>query len=120
MLKVSKTDMSFFPEAWRKKMEAYYGFIDLTSLVLNDKSGCVLMKFDGMCILYFLYTVPTERGKGLGRQVVTLASTNALPCPVFARYRKDEKHIEKLFNKAGYEVVHRGIDNFIVVASRML
>jgi hypothetical protein len=40
--------------------------------------------------------------------------------PVLARYRKDEYNVHKLFTKMGYEIVHEGRDDFIIVMARTL
>lgn len=116
-----KDVFSFFPGAWHKEIERVLKFnTENRAFLYQGVSGCISTKFDGMHTLLWLWTHESERSNGYARVVAIEVAKANQPNPTFARYRRDELNVARLFGKAGYEIVHIGEDNFIVVASRTL
>ncbi len=108
-----------FPHPWVEDIEKEMRQGCMVFIIENT-AGCLVKKFDGMNTLFYLWTHESFRGQGYARGIAEFVGKKNLPLPTFARYRSDEKNVEKLFKNAGYEVVHNGDDNFVVVAYRKL
>lgn len=109
---------SFFPAPWMQRIrqsEATH-----CCLLADRTSGCTVTPFDGMNILWNLWTPPPLRNNGHAQRLAKEVAEFFSPQIVLARYRINELNIAKLFGNAGYEVIHRGVDEFVIVASRTL
>ncbi len=108
-----------FPDAWMPRIRNYVADGKTYCCLLPGKeSGCTVTQFDGMNTLWNLWTPPPLRNKGHANQLVKEVAQFFSPQIILARYRIDESHIAKLFERAGYDVIHRGADRFNIVAYR--
>ncbi len=109
----------FFPEAWMARIRNHVADGGTHCCLLPGReSGCTVTQFDGMNTLWNLWTPPALRNNGHAQRLVKEVAEFFSPQIILARYRIDESHIAKLFEKAGYDVIHRGTDTFHIVAYR--
>ena len=126
---------AFFPNPWYQERIVPLLAIRLertprTSVFIldGDTSGCTVTVFDGMGTLAHLWTQPAFRNKGYAQRLVLevadwwlhVGPNGKQHIPILARYRKDEYNVHKLFTKMGYEIVHEGRDDFMIVMARTL
>ena len=110
---------SFFPGEWMERIRQDAHFNKSHCCLLEGKeSGCTVTPFDGMNILWNLWTPPPLRNNGHAQRLARGAAERFFPQVMFARYRVDEANVAQLFKKAGYEIVHTGTDRFVIVAFR--
>lgn len=103
---------------WRLDKKWYIPGLDINIFYKDEESACVTLTFDGVTTLFYLWTIPDARGKGNAQDLTRSIGEYFKPIPVIARYRNDEKDVEKLFKKAGYDIIHNGNDNFVIVSYR--
>lgn len=76
---MNNEEYKFFAE--NKKWQRYHDWMvnyNLETCVIRNEhgkivSGCMLLSFDKMIILFHLFTLPEERGKGYAKRVVKRA-----------------------------------------------
>ena len=109
----------FFPAPWMERIrQPSIRQRTHCCLLPGKESGCTVTQFDGMNTLWNLWTPPALRNNGHAQRLVKEVAEFFSPQLVLAHYRIDELNIAKLFEKAGFEVIHRGADKFHIVASR--
>ncbi len=115
---------SVFPKAWHPRIDSLSKTRSgLIAVLKSDcSSGCCLLPFDGMLTLFNLWTWKSYRGKGYAQAIVKMASHMSIAKGriVLARYREDEAEVARVFANSNYDVIHVGIDKFIIVASRRI
>ena len=85
-----------FPSTWIENIEQEIKSKCMVFIIENI-AGCLIKRFDGMNILFNLWTHESYRNKGYARSIVEYIGKENLPLPTFARYRNNEKNVEKLF-----------------------
>jgi len=125
----------FFPDNWFKErikplldIKAERGPQTSVFILDDNSSGCTVTMFDGIGTLAHLWTWPAQQKQGRAQRVVLEVAEyyhhygprGKRHIPILARYRKDEYHIHRLFTKMGYEVVHEGHDDYMLVMARQL
>ena len=109
-----------FPHAWAEDIEKEMSQNKCTVYIVENSGGCLIKKFDGMNTLFYLWVHESLRNQGIAQAIVKEVGEKNKPLPTFARFREDEENIKTLFLKSGYEVVHKGVDKFWIVAYRNL
>ncbi len=120
--------IDIFPEAWRDDVRKFWErnnnlFSPQTRtriFALDKKAVNMTIEFDGVATSIFTWTIPSERRKGYSLELLKWVAEYHSPIPMMGRYHKDEKDIEKLLIKVGYEVIHRDSEGTVIVSYRTL
>ncbi len=120
--------INIFPGEWRDNVKLFWQRNEhlfspptITRIfALDDKAVNMTIEFDGVATSIFTWTVPSERRKGYSFELLKWVAEYHSPLPMIGRYHKDEKHVENLLIKVGYDIIHRDSKGTVIASYRKL
>jgi len=117
---ISEKDIKFFrkSEMWNKEAENFVRklnfsspYHNLWSCIYSDPkpvSGCLLLTFDGIIVLFHLFTLKSKRRKGYARIVVknAIEALNRTPNHILLARSIIDSNASKLFKSMGFVSNH--------------
>ena len=107
----TKKDLKWFgySETWDSEQEQYIHQIYLLLKNGMPISGCTICEFDGLRIIFNLYTDKDERNKGYATKIIQRVCEDSKSYLVLARSVNQD--VIDLFKKCGFKTLHRNSSN---------